>query len=232
MLIVAAGHAQKKAIFYCIPSGNVSETFGQLTGDNEMLAEWGRDMYENWEGVTWGLTVAAVMGFLFLYFIAWFTKPVVWTVLLTILGFSSCTFLLALYETDRVPSFFPTFIHDFLLDKIGVPDEVNEYSWGIDAFTIFWGGVLGVTAVIVLAMRKRLSIAIGVIQESAAGIASPFFCYFTRVASSLLQWLLTNRDVNAFSADWTANSLNGACDNYALHNANVARDRKWLVSDC
>lgn len=158
-----------KFTFYCLPAENLTETSEDLIGENQWIMDWGIDLRDNQDAVLSGCATAFFMGFGFLFFIAWCTRPLVWMVLITVCGGSFCLFLLSLYETGRA-DWLPTFIYDLLKRYLGLPDQVANYEWGIDAFCTFWFLIWFISFTVIVAMRTRLAIAIGVVQEASRAL--------------------------------------------------------------
>ena len=83
---------------YCIPSGNVTELIMETLGKDDALTGSLKDGFTHRWPIIYGIITAVMVGFIFLYFVAWFTKPLAYLILIVTVVASFLIFVLSLYE--------------------------------------------------------------------------------------------------------------------------------------
>jgi|EP01047_Picozoa_sp_COSAG01_P010933 hypothetical protein len=165
----------KKTLLFCGPAGNLTEAEAKLMNENEWLKEAVTDLHENWSGVAWGALASFLMGFIFLYAVAWLTKPLTYLILAVIMVASFALFWISLFESNRLPAdvnkVFSDIVKTIKIEKyLHVPSDLEEPGFWVDVSIGLWGSIFAVSLIVVLALRQRLAIAIGVVEESSRAL--------------------------------------------------------------
>jgi len=161
-----------KAVLFCLPSGNLTESADQAMEANPWFETAIMDLHQNWRGVVWGMGSSFIVGFIFLYAVAFLTRPLTYIIIIGIMVASFCLFTVSLLETGRLPKAIQDVVRDIVKDsdKIVLPAEGAEPDNLVDFFCIFWGSVFCISFTVLAAMRQRLAIAIGVVEESSRAL--------------------------------------------------------------
>ena len=161
-----------KAVLFCLPSGNLSQTANDAMQENQWITTQLTDLYEHWPGVAWGCLVAFFVGFIFLYAVAFLTKPLTYIIITVIMVGSFLLFIVSLIESNRLPEAVMEVIKDVseTLTFINVPDDISASQTWVDFCCILWAVVFTVSFTILVAMRRRLAIAIGVVEEASRAL--------------------------------------------------------------
>ena len=156
---------------YCIPSGNVTTLIMDTLGKDDSLTGGLKDAFTHRWPIIYGLIAATTVGFIFLYFVAWFTKPLAYLILIATVIASFLIFVLSLYEGQRAPWLFPEAVGTFINARgPRVPEDLAENQLYLDINTGFWGVIFVASFIVLAAMRQRLAIAIGVVEESSRAL--------------------------------------------------------------
>ena len=159
---------------YCIPTGNLTESATQLLGKDDTLTDGLKDVWKHRYPIAYGCVAAFLVGFAFLYFVAWFTKPLAYAILIATCIAAFLLFIISLYEGKRVDFVFNATGIDGLISSRNLSssrlNSIAENQTYIDILTGFWGGVWLASFVVLAAMRQRLAIAIGVVEESSRAL--------------------------------------------------------------
>ena len=176
---------------YCIPSGNVTKLIMETLGKDDALTGSLKDGFTHRWPIIYGIIAAVMVGFIFLYFVAWFTKPLAYLILTVTVVASFSIFVLSLYEGQRVPWLFPDAVGAFINAKGPRSlEDLAENQLYIDISTGFWGFVFVVSFVVLAAMRQRLAIAIGVVEESSRALVGMPTLLLVPIGSLLTMLLL------------------------------------------
>lgn len=176
---------------YCIPSGNVTQLIMDTLGKDDTLTGGLKDGFTHRWPIIYGIITSVVVGFIFLYFVAWFTKPLAYLILTATVVASFLIFILSLYEGQRAAFLFPDAVGKFINAKgPRVPEDLAENQLYLDISTGFWGFVFVCSFVVLAAMRQRLAIAIGVVEESSRALVGMPTLLLVPIGSLLTMLLL------------------------------------------
>ena len=128
-----------KAVLVCLPSGNLTESAEQAKNANPWFETAITDLHQNWRGVVLGMGSSFFVGFIFLYAVAFLTKPLTYIIITGTMIASFCLCLVSLVESGRLPKVIQDVVRDIVKDSnaIVLPAEGAEPEAVVDFFCIF-----------------------------------------------------------------------------------------------
>ncbi|XP_048587230.1 choline transporter-like protein 4 [Nematostella vectensis] len=146
-----------------------------------------QDVQESWYAILGGLGIAMVASFIYILVMRWIAGLLVWITtyaVLTLLGFG-IYYCWTTYTKLRDGA-----TYDSSISMIGGLDSYTNSKETWYYLTIILGVILGILVLILLALRKRIQIAIALIKESSRAITNIVFTLFFPFIPWILQLIL------------------------------------------